>query len=221
LKTFRDLGRPFWLAGSFGSAEQVSRALKAGATGVQVGTAFAFCEESGLPADLKRRVLAMSRDETTHVLTDPVASPTGFPFKVLSLPGSLSDEQCYLQRKRLCDLGYLRQAYRRDDGTIGMRCAADKEEIYLAKGGKAEETFGRKCVCNGLIATVGMGQFREQEGEEPPLVTCGDEVRNIVDFLPAEDADRYTAQDVVRKLLAGLREDAQQPTTSETARAGV
>ena len=51
LAVFRSLGVPFWLAGSYGSSEHVIEALAAGAAGVQVGTAFAFCDESALEPD--------------------------------------------------------------------------------------------------------------------------------------------------------------------------
>src|SRR6266567_2024876 len=47
----RELGVPFWLAGGYGSPEKLLEALDQGATGVQVGTAFAFSEESGLRPD--------------------------------------------------------------------------------------------------------------------------------------------------------------------------
>ena len=49
---------------------------------MQIGTAFAYCEESGLDPGTVKEVLAMSRKGKAHVFTDPVASPTGFPFKV-------------------------------------------------------------------------------------------------------------------------------------------
>ena len=39
------LGLPFWLAGGYGSAEKLKEALAEGAAGIQVGTAFAFCDE--------------------------------------------------------------------------------------------------------------------------------------------------------------------------------
>jgi nitronate monooxygenase len=217
LRVFRELGRPFWLAGSHGSAEHLAQAMKSGAAGVQVGTAFAFCEESGLRADIKQRVLAMSRAGTTNVKSDPAASPAGFPFKVLSLPGSLSDEQCYEQRKRVCDLGYLRQLYRRDDGTVGTRCPAEKPEVYVSKGGDPEATSGRKCVCNGLIASVAMGQVRKHDGTEPPLVTCGDDVCNVAAFLPTPDAECYSAGDVVRKLLSQVDLGTDPPTSESLA----
>jgi nitronate monooxygenase len=186
-------------------------ALEAGAAGVQVGTPFAFCEESGLCPEIKRQVLTMSREQTTDVLTDPLASPAGFPFKVLSLPGTLSQEDLYQQRQRVCDLGYLRHLYRKADGTIGMRCPAEQPAAYVSKGGNAEDTAGRKCVCNGLAVNVGLGQIRGQGVAELPLVTCGDDVRNLPAFLPTPDAAGYTAREVIEKLLAAVPDDWHSP----------
>ena len=48
MKDMVALGVPFWLAGGYATREQYRAALAAGAHGIQVGTAFAFCEESGL-----------------------------------------------------------------------------------------------------------------------------------------------------------------------------
>ncbi len=61
LALIRDLGLPFWLAGSYAEPEKVTEALALGAAGVQVGTAFAYCEESGFETHLKHRVLEMSK----------------------------------------------------------------------------------------------------------------------------------------------------------------
>ena len=90
LEAIASLGLPFWLAGSYGGPRRLVRALELGAAGIQVGTAFAWCEESGIPTETKARVLALSRRGEVRVLTDAVASPTGFPFKVVQLPGTLS-----------------------------------------------------------------------------------------------------------------------------------
>jgi len=62
----------------------------------------------------------MSRAGTAHVFTDPIASPTGFPFKVVRMPGTLSEADPYAARTRICDLGYLRHLYRKPDGTAGL-----------------------------------------------------------------------------------------------------
>jgi nitronate monooxygenase len=204
LDAMRALELPFWLAGSYGTPERVAAALECGAAGVQVGTAFAFCAESGLRDDVKRRVLAMSRAGIADVRTDPVASPTGFPFKVLQLDESLSDAAVYDERARICDLGFLRQAYRRDDGTVGWRCPGEPVETYLHKGGDLVDTVGRKCICNALVANVGMEQVRSDGWHEPPLVTCGDEVSQIARFAASDAAVVYFASEVIEHLLAGV-----------------
>jgi nitronate monooxygenase len=201
LETFRKLGRPFWLAGSYGLPEQVSKARSMGAAGVQVGTAFAFCAESGLDRDLKRRVIELARQRKLEVMTDPAASPTGFPLKVLELEGTMSDASAVEQRNRVCDLGFLRQGYRRDDGSIGWRCPGEQLKSYLHKGGDEADTIGRKCVCNGLMATIGLGQQR-RDGAELPLVTCGNEVQSVTRFLPTTEATSYGADDVIDRLMS-------------------
>ena len=198
----RSLGRPFWLAGSFAGFGQLQAARDLGAAGVQVGTAFAFCEESGLRHDIRQRVLQMCRLRTADVVTDLRASPTGFPFKVLQLADSLSDARVHQQRQRICDLGFLRHAYRRQDGTLGWRCPGEAVCSYARKGGDVAETEGRKCLCNGLTANIGLQQIRPDGRWELPIVTCGDDVQSITRFLPSNEATSYSAADVVSTLLA-------------------
>ena len=200
LKTMRELGLPFWLAGSYGSAEGLRSALTEGASGVQVGTAFALCVESGLTTEIRRALVGKALAGTAHVFTDPLASPTGFPFKVAELEGTLSDDTLYKQRRRLCDLGFMRQAYRKPNGTLGYRCAAEPEAAFVAKGGKVEETVGRKCLCNSLVANVGMPQILSDGTAELPLVTLGDDLVNVGQFCAGGNPD-YTAADVIRVLL--------------------
>ncbi len=84
LDKIKALGLPFWLAGSFASRERVDEAFHLGAAGVQVGTAFAFCKESGIEPALKARALEKSRCGTASVFTDPVASPHGIPLQGLA-----------------------------------------------------------------------------------------------------------------------------------------
>jgi nitronate monooxygenase len=198
LHKIQDLGRPFWLAGSYGRPGRLAQALQEGAAGIQVGTAFAFCEESGMNPALKRQAIQLSRLGQARVFTDPVASPTGFPFKVAQMEGTLSEVALYEARPRICDLGYLRHLYRKADGTVGYRCPAEPLESFLRKGGTTEESRGRKCVCNGLPGTVGLGQPRP-DGEWP-LVTAGDDLTSVAEFVPP-GRDSYTAAEVISRLL--------------------
>jgi nitronate monooxygenase len=205
----RALGVPFWMAGSYGSAEKVREALDDGAAGVQVGTAFAFTEESGLREDLKLKLLLQAVAGTGQVFTDPLASPTGFPFKVALLQGSYSDPEVAEARKRVCDLGYLREPYAAPDGAIGYRCAAEPVANYVAKGGKVEDTVGRKCLCNALMSNIGLAQIRKAEPVEPPLVTVGDDLNSIAQFV-APGQTSYTTETVLESLLR-LSADAVVP----------
>ena len=200
LEKIRELGMPFWLAGSYGTADKFAEALRLGAAGIQVGTAFAFCEESGIRPDLKQQIFQLSREGKLQVFTDPWISPTGFPFKVVQLPGTLGNPKSIPPRNRRCDLGFLRLAYRRADGTFGYRCPAEPEDDFIGKGGTPEETKGRECVCNGLIATIGLAQVNSENILFRPLITAGNEVTQIARFLqPGQDG--YTAAEVVRLLL--------------------
>ncbi len=92
LEKIRQVGLPFWLAGSYGTPEKIVEALELGAAGVQVGTAFAFCEESGLREDYKRNLLTKIKRGEASVFTDPRSSPTGFPFKAAQLEGTTSED---------------------------------------------------------------------------------------------------------------------------------
>src|SRR5450759_2578952 len=134
--------------------------LASGAAGIQVGTAFAYCAESGLDGATKERVLRLAAAGSARIFTDPVASPTGFPFKVVQLEGTLSSEAEYLARTRICDLGYLREPYRKADGSTGYRCASEPVAHYVAKGGGEGNAQDRKCLCNALMADIGLPQTR-------------------------------------------------------------
>jgi len=198
LAKIRELGLPFWLAGAYARPEKLAAALSLGAAGIQVGTAFAFCAESGIEPALKREVIRASRAGVARVFTDPAASPTGFPFKIVTLPGTLSEPEIYAARERICDLGGLREVYRKADGTPGFRCPAEPIDDYVRKGGIAADAVGRKCLCNGLAATVGLGQWRSGT-EEPSLLTAGNEVSDLARLVPASE-DGYCAEDVINYL---------------------
>jgi len=146
-------------------------------------------------------VIQQSREGKARVFTDPLASPTGFPFKVLQLSETLSTAEDYAARPRICDMGYLRHVYQKEDGTPGYRCPSEPIDDYLKKGGALEDTVGRKCICNGLMATVGLGQMRADGTAEPPILTAGNEVSNLARFLKP-GADSYSAADVVTALLS-------------------
>lgn len=196
------LGLPFWLAGSYGSSERLREALAQGASGIQVGTAFALSKESGLDPDVRRALVHGALDGSLRIFTDPAASPTGFPFKVVQHLGTLSEPTVYDKRVRVCDLGFLREAYEREDHEVGYRCPAEPVSEYMTKGGKVEDTAGRRCLCNALLANIGIPQSRNGS-VEPCLITLGDDVTSIHRFCTPENPE-YGAADVLAVLLAGL-----------------
>jgi nitronate monooxygenase len=202
MEHMRELGLPFYLAGGAASPESLQAALDGGAAGVQVGTLFAYSRESGLDDDIKQKVLEQVLRGDVDVLTDGRASPTGFPFKVVQLEYTNSSKKQYQARERVCDLGYLRTAYRRTDGRLDYRCAAEPVDTYVKKGGRVEDTVGRKCLCNALMADIGMPQVRAGGELERPIITSGDDLLRIGRFLNGRT--HYGAEQVVGYLLDGV-----------------
>ncbi|GLZ11498.1 2-nitropropane dioxygenase [Actinomadura sp. NBRC 104425] len=194
------LGAPFWLAGGHAAPGAAAAARSSGAAGIQAGTIFALCRESGLDPRLRRRLLQAALTGGLRVRNDPDASPAGFPFKVAELPGTLSEAEVYRDRPRLCDLGYLRTPYVRANGAVGFRCPAEPVDDYIRKGGAAEDTAGRRCLCNGLVAGIGLAQHRPDGYTEPPLLTLGQDLGFLPDLLDGPGGD-YTAADAVDYLL--------------------
>jgi NAD(P)H-dependent flavin oxidoreductase YrpB (nitropropane dioxygenase family) len=196
LSRIGEIGLPFWIAGGVGSPKGLADAIAVGATGIQVGTLFAYCTESGIADALKQDVLHHAALGDLDVVTDPRASPTGYPFKVVRWAGDNANGP---RRERKCDLGYLRTAYRAPDGHIGYRCPAEPIDAYVKKGGALEDTKGRECLCNGLTANIGQAQVRGYDMEEPPLLTSGDDLLGIQSFLGTRTS--YAASDVIDYLL--------------------
>jgi NAD(P)H-dependent flavin oxidoreductase YrpB (nitropropane dioxygenase family) len=197
-EAIRDLGVPFWLGGGVTRADDVVAARKLGAQGVQVGTLFAYCRESGMEPDLRRRVLDQIKNRGVHVATSVCASSTGYPFKIVELEGSISDSHVHHERPRHCDLGYLREMYTSHDGAVGYRCSAEPISHFERKGGAPASAHDTTCLCNGLMATCGLAQIRSDGYVEPPLVTSGDDVNDVALLL--DGRNDYGALDVIEWL---------------------
>jgi len=199
------VGLPFWLAGAYGTPEGLAQAKAAGAQGVQVGTAFAYSAESGLADSLKRQVLSEVLAGTLDVRSDWRASPTGFPFRVIQLEGTVSDPEVAAARKAVCDLGALRTPYKKANGEIDYRCPAEPLAMYTRKGGRAANAEGRKCLCNALLAAADLPQQRPDGSTEPAIVTSGDDFRAVHALASnGSGGGPYPARKVVEHLLAGL-----------------
>ncbi|MGB0743786.1 MAG: nitronate monooxygenase, partial [Opitutales bacterium] len=195
LENIRALGLPFWLAGSFASPERLREAQALGAEGVQVGSAFACTKESGITSVIKQEIIQQYRDGELKVITDFRASPTEYPFKRVELEVNSRRDIC-----RVCDLGYLRHVFEKEDGSLAQRCPAAPPKAYVAKGGDAEDCKGRYCLCNGLLATIGMGQIRRGRSALP-LVTMGEDLA-FLDRVECEESGMPTVQSVIDYLLS-------------------
>lgn len=199
LARLASLGLPFWLAGGMASPMALRAAQGKGAVGIQVGTAFAFSEESGMDPALRRRAMSAVAGEQAALFTDPRASPTGFPFKVLTLAGTAGNATDYAARPRICSHGYLGQPYRHADGRLGWRCAAEPEQAFTAKGGDPQELAGRKCLCGGLLVTAGYPLRAANAAPELPIITAGDDL-SVMLSLSLNGTVSYTVKDVMAYL---------------------
>ena len=183
------LGIPFWLAGGYGGHERLLEALATGACGIQVGSTFALTEESGMKAEYRTAIFKELRSGTDDaaLVKTTIYSPTGFSFKVAQLEGTLSEDDVYEGRRRICDIGLLQQrGFSKPDAdgnrTLFQRCASAPVDSYLDHRGIERNTEERRCLCNGLLATIGLGQVKKINGEwteEPAIVTLGNRLDGI------------------------------------------
>ena len=199
----RDVGLPFWMAGGRATPASAQEAIELGAEGVQVGSLFALSNESGLLPEYREQMLDAARNGNLRVRTDHLASPTGFPFKVVELPGTVGEQSTYEARPRLCDLGYLRSSHIDDAGKVTYRCAAEPDKPFLKKGGEEAELKGRICLCNGLVAAIGLGQERPDGYKEAPLLTLGSTTADVEGMLK-EFPNGWSAVDVINRLMSGI-----------------
>ena len=189
-----EAGIPFWIGGSYASPEMLQSALSVGAAGIQVGGAFALCDDSGMNPELRKKLRYLGWKGELKVRTDFRFSSSGYPFKVAELAGTISEQSVYEARPRVCSHGLLVSLYEKPDGTIGYRCAGEPVNAYVRKGGDTTDTVGTGCLCCGLFSTA------ELEESEPPVITLGDDV-SFLKKLMTDAHGSYRASDVVKYLL--------------------
>ena len=210
LEAIRSLGKPFYLAGGYGSPRGLRFAHSVGAAGIQVGSLFSLTDESGYPPSTTRRLIRGLHAGDISVRTDGRVSSTGFPFKVLTADGTLAEEEVYEQRTRVCDLGYLREPYLDDKGRLMGRCPAEPVKTYKSRGGDPEKAEGRGCLCNALLANIGLAQQRGDHAE-PPLFTGGDALEDLP--LGSVDDPQYDADDVIDYLYQNAQPASENGST--------
>ena len=72
--------------------------------------------------------------------------------------------------------------------------------MYVRKGGDIADTVGRKCLCNGLMAGIQLGQSRRDGYNEVPIVTLGADLEGVAQ-MQAELPEGWTAVQAVDRLL--------------------
>jgi hypothetical protein len=87
-------------------------------------------------------------------------------------------------------------------------------KTFMKKGGREEDTVGRKCLCNALMADVGHPQMRK-DGPERPIVTSGDDLERIHRF--TEGRAHYTADEVIDYLLSGIENGSDRSMAGSVA----
>jgi nitronate monooxygenase len=74
---------------------------------------------------------------------------------------------------------------------------------YLRKSGKIENTVGRKCLCNALMANIGMAQKQASGYLEKPLFTSGSELSLLKRFI-SQEKKSYSAEEIINALCPQL-----------------
>ena len=206
----RELGVPFWLAGGYGSPEKLRDALDRGRRRRPGGHRVCLQRRIGLAARSEKDAGAAWAG-TGEVFTDPLASPTGFPFKVAQLEGTSSALRCLPGTQADLRSGLPERGVRQGGWLHRLPLFRRAGSVLrLAKGGKTEDTVGRKCLCNSLLANIGHPQIRKDGTVEPPLVTVGDDLKNVARFL-GPGRTTYTAAEVVESLLSLVPASAELP----------
>lgn len=226
----QELKVPFWLGGSRSDPDSLEASVAVGASGVQVGTLFAFCRESGFLPELKKRFLQLVEAGRMRVFTHPGASPTGYPIKMALLEGTVAEEEEFSHRNRVCNLGLLRHIYRKDQinrndqgategssaetaataaqvsppsgpdiSSLGYRCPAEPVESFVRKGGDGSAAAQARCLCNGLLASIGLAMEYAGGYLEKPLLVPGEYLNSLRALIRRVGYD-YSAADVIRFL---------------------
>ena len=167
---------------------------------------------------LRGRVLEQIWNNSLEVVTEPLMSPTGFPFKVARLAGTLSEQDVREDRElwACCDLGHLvvpiqsKKVVRRGDAQeetseVTMICPAEPLSSFELKGGALARRKGSICLCNGLMSAAGYPAVRGGgKYTEPPVVTIGNEsVRHIREIQKRQRSTAYPAAAAIAYVLDG------------------
>ncbi len=147
---------PIVVAGGIYTYDDIVAYLKAGASGVQMGTRFLATEESSASPNYKSSVVAAQGSDII-VAYDP-GSPCGLPFRIIR-QSPMYVSALAKRRTPKCDKGYVLQKDR--EGKYSLCPAKRSNEHHF-------------CICNGLLSSAGYNP-----NEEEPLFTVGSNADRI------------------------------------------
>jgi nitronate monooxygenase len=147
---------PVIVAGGIYTYEDISRFIKMGADGVQMGTRFLATEESSATDEYKQAVINAKEDDII-VAHDP-GSPCGMPFRVIK-QSPMYVSALRRARPPKCDKGYV--LLKDKEGKFTICPAKESNEHHF-------------CICNGLLSSAGYNRDKEE-----PLYTVGTNASRI------------------------------------------
>jgi len=155
---------PVIVAGGIYTYEDIIRAMKMGADGVQMGTRFLATEESSASEAYKQAVVN-AREDDIVVASDP-GSPCGMPFRVIKQSPMYVSTLMRL-RKPKCDKGYV--LLKDKEGKFSVCPAKESNEHHF-------------CICNGLLSSANYNPDKEE-----PLYTVGTNAHRVDRILSVKD----------------------------------
>lgn len=154
---------PVIVAGGIYTHADISKFLKMGADGVQMGTRFLATEESSASADYKESVIRAKEEDI--IVADKPGSPCGLPFRVIKQSPMYVSSLRRLREPK-CDKGYV---LLKDSEGKFTRCPAKESN---------QDFF---CICNGLLSSAGYNPDKEE-----PLYTVGSNAYRIDNIVPVK-----------------------------------
>lgn len=154
---------PVIVAGGIYTHDDISRFIKIGADGVQMGTRFLATEESSATSEYKKAVVE-AKDEDI-VVADRPGSPCGLPFRIIKQSPMYVSTLKRLREPK-CDKGYV---LLKDAEGKFTRCPAKEDN---------ENYF---CICNGLLSSAGYNPDKEE-----PLYTVGTNAARVERIIPVK-----------------------------------
>lgn len=184
---------PVIVAGGIYSHNDITRFLRLGADGVQLGTRFLVTEESSASASYKQAVVDAGQEDI--IVSPRPGSPCGMPFRLLR-GAPMFVTAVNGRRRPLCDKGYLLQ---KDGQGHFLSCPANSDN---------GDYF---CICNGLLSSAGFNPH-----EEEPLYTVGANGYRVERVLTVKELmDELTglsASSERESRLESVRKEALSPT---------